>query len=70
MQQPLHIESLDEQMVAILREKTPAQKVAMIAAAHRTARMLAKAGVRYLHPDWSEEQIQSEILRRMTSGTR
>ncbi len=69
MQQPPHIEILDEPMIAILREKTPAQKVAMIAAAHRTARMLARAGARSLHPDWSKEQIQAEVLRRMTRGT-
>ncbi len=66
MRQPPTIEVVDEQMAAILREKTPAEKVAMIAAAHRTARMLARAGARHLHPDWSEEQIQKEVLRRMT----
>ncbi len=69
MQQPLSIEVLDEKMVAILREKTPAQKVAMVAAAHRTARMLARAGVRHLHPEWPERQVQAEVLRRLTHGT-
>jgi len=69
MKQPPHIEVLDEEMVAILRDKTPSQKIAMVAAAHRTARILAKAGVRHLHPDWSEEQVQVEVLRRMTRGT-
>ena len=65
MQPSPHIEVLDEQIASILREKTPAQKVAMIADAHRTARILARAGVRHLHPDWTEEQIQREVLRRM-----
>ncbi len=73
MKQPPHIppciEVLDDDMVAILRKKTPAQKIAMVAAAHRTARMLARAGVCHLYPDWSEEQIQAEVLRRMTHGT-
>ncbi len=68
MERPPHIEVLDDEMVAVLRNKTPAQKIAMVAAAHRTARMLARAGVRHLHPDWSEEQIQLEVLRRMTRG--
>ena len=68
MQQLPHIEVLDAQMVAILRTKTPTQKIAMISAAHRTARMLATAGARYLHPDWTEEQMQAEVLRRMTSA--
>ena len=69
MQKQPHIEVLDEQMVEVLRAKTTVEKVAMIAAAHRTARMLATAGVRHLHPEWSEEKIQAEVLRRMTSGT-
>lgn len=66
MQHLLPIEVLDKKMVAIFREKTPAQKVAMVAAAHRTARMLARAGVRHLHPNWSEGQIQAEVLRRLS----
>ena len=64
------IEVVDDQMAEILRRKTPAEKVAMIAAAHRAARMLAAAGVRFQHPDWSEQQIQAEALRRVSGGTR
>ena len=61
-------EVLDEQMVAIFRGKSPAEKVAMIAAARRTAKLLAAAGARYQHPDWSEEQVQAEAVRRISSG--
>ena len=64
-----HIEVLDPQIIEIFRQKTPVEKVAMISDAHRTARLLTRAGIRYLHPNWSEDQIHAELVRRMTGGT-
>lgn len=63
------IETLDPAMVEVLKSKTPAERVEMVAAANRTARILAAAGARYLHPDWDDEQIQAEVVRRVTGGT-
>lgn len=63
-------ERLDPQVVAIMRQKSPAEKIAMIAAARRTALMLAAAGVRYLHPDWSDEEISHEAVRRVSGAAR
>ena len=37
------IEVLDEALADVLRRKTPAEKIQMIAAAHRTARQLVRA---------------------------
>ena len=66
--QHLHIEVLDRAYAAILAAKSPAERVGMVAEAHQTARMLAAAGVRYLHPDWTELQVQTEVTKRMTHG--
>ena len=66
---PLAIEIVDDQMAEVLRSKPPEQRVEMIAAANRTARVLAAAGVRHQHPDWDEAQVQAEVLRRVTGGT-
>ncbi len=63
------IEVVDDRLADILRRKTPAEKIAMIAASHRTARMLAAAGIRYHHPDWPESKIQSEAVKRVSGGT-
>lgn len=38
-------ESSDDVMVRLLRTKTPAEKIEMLSAAHRTARLLAAAGI-------------------------
>jgi Xaa-Pro aminopeptidase len=66
---PKNIEVIDDQLAEILRTKTPAERVEMIAAANRTARLLAAAGIRCQHPDWDEAQIQAEVIRRVTGGT-
>jgi hypothetical protein len=41
----------------------------MIDAANRTARMLAAAGIRYQHPNWTDEQVHAEVIRRVCGGT-
>jgi hypothetical protein len=66
--QQVHIEVIDRAYAAILAVKSPAERVSMVAEAHRTARMLVAAGVRYAHPDWTESQIHSEVVQRMMHG--
>ncbi len=59
------IEVVDEAVAAILRTKTPAQRLAMGFAANRTARMLIAGGIRRDHPDWTAAQVKAEVARRM-----
>jgi hypothetical protein len=66
---PRNIEAIDDDLAGVLRNKTPAERVEMIAAANRTARRLAAAGIRYQHPDWTDAQIQAEVIRRVCGGT-
>lgn len=67
---PHRIDSMDPALAEVLRTKTPAEKIEMVAAANRTARLLAAAGARLLHPDWSEAQIQAEVIRRVSGGSK
>ena len=62
---PRNIEVIDDDLAEILRQKTPAERIAMTADANDTARILAAAGIRHGHPDWSEQQVQREVARRM-----
>lgn len=57
------IEIIDDDMVAVFSSKSPAERIAIVADANRTARILAAAGARYLHPNWDEPQIQAEVAR-------
>jgi len=58
-------EVVDEQLAAILRTKTAAERIAMASDANDTARLTSAAGIRYCHPDWSAAQLQQEVARRM-----
>jgi hypothetical protein len=62
-------EVIDDNFAQVLRSKTPLQRVQMIGAANRTARILATAGARFQHPEWTDEQIQAEVIRRVCGGT-
>jgi hypothetical protein len=61
----LPIEVVDNDLVEILRKKSPAERIQMVGEANDTARLLAAAGIRYFHSHWSEDQIQREVARRM-----
>lgn len=61
-------EVLDDTVAEVIRRKTPAERIEMIAAAHRTARQLIAAGVRQRNPEWDEQQVQAEVLSRLTRG--
>ncbi len=63
------VEIVDDSLAAVLRAKSPAEKIQMIGAANRTARILAAAGIRFLHPDWTEDQVHDELVRRVYGGT-
>ena len=65
---PLRIEVIDDDLVNALRDKSPAERIQMIGAANRTARLLAAAGIWYQHPDWTEEQVNIEVIRRVCAS--
>jgi hypothetical protein len=58
------MEELDEQMISLLRLKTPAQKLASAHAMWRYARRRLTAVIRQEQPDWDEARIKQEIRRR------
>ncbi len=63
------VELLDEAIVAVLRRKTPAERVAMIFDAERTMRLLLEAHLRWRHPDWDAGEVAREIARRRNLGS-
>ena len=66
---PKRIEVMDDDLADVLRQKSPAEKIATNAANDRTVRLLAEAGTQYLHPDWDDKQVHAEVLRPVCSGT-
>lgn len=66
---PRRIEILDGTIVEILRAKTTAERVGMIASCHQTMRRLLEGHLRTRHPDWDDAALHAEIARRMSRGT-
>ena len=62
------IEIVDDAVAEILRLKTPAERIALAAAAHRTARELLTARVRSLFPKMTADQVRNEVVRKFTRG--
>jgi hypothetical protein len=65
---PRRIEVMDDRMAEILRRKTPEEKMAMANAMWRSARTMLVFSLRQARPDWTAEQINREIARRMLHG--
>ena len=66
---PNRIEVVDDDVAQVLRQKTFAERVAMVGEVDRTMRQLLDAHFRWKHPDWDDEQIAKEIARRSSLGS-
>lgn len=66
---PGQIEVVDDAVAEVLRRKTPAERVAMIAGSQRTARLILKSAIRRRHSDWSDVQLDREVAARLLNGT-
>jgi hypothetical protein len=66
---PRTIEVVDWKVAEILRQKTPAERLALIDDCNRAARTMLAAGIRYRHSDWSEDQVLAEVKRRWLDGS-
>jgi hypothetical protein len=65
---PDRIEVVDDEMAAILRGKTGAERLAMASAMFESARRMLLSHLAAEHPDWSEEQVTREAARRLSHG--
>lgn len=65
---PKKIEMIDPVMAEILRNKTEAERLAISHGMWRHARDALTNMLRSEHPEWTEEQIEREVARRMSNG--
>ena len=66
---PSRIELLDPQVVAILKTKSPAEKLAMAFESNRLVRLRLEGHFRTTHPEWTDAEITAAIARRVLNGT-
>jgi len=58
----------DEAMISIYREKTPQQRLEIAFNLWTFARSLVKAGLKSLHPEWTEPALEQETAKRMLNA--
>jgi len=63
------IEVVDDAIAAILRKKTPAERLALAFDCNRTVRLRLTAHFQSVHPEWSDTQVAAEVARRILLGT-
>jgi hypothetical protein len=64
----IRIEIPEDSVVEALRRMTSAERLAIANRMWISARNAVGYIVRSEHPDWNEQQLQQEVLRRMLNG--
>jgi Rv0078B-related antitoxin len=64
----LRPEVVDHTMAAVLREKSPAERLAIAHGLWRSAARMVRGILRNEHPGWSDEKIGREAARRLSHG--
>jgi hypothetical protein len=62
------IEVVDEDLAAILRQKSGAERLEIASWMFSSARSMLINHLRWLHPEWDDERIQKEAARRLSHG--
>ena len=63
------IEIVDRQMAEVLAAKTEAERLAISWGMWRSARRVLTQLLTSEHPDWSNEEVQREVSRRLALGS-
>ncbi len=63
-----NIEVLDEEMAAVFRAMTGAQRLKIASDMFSSARRMILSHLAAEHPDWDEQRIQQEAARRLSHG--
>jgi hypothetical protein len=61
-------EVLDDRMATILREKTPAERLAIAFRLWSFARQMIHRMTVREHPEWSEQEVTHHVAGRMSHG--
>jgi len=61
----VRIEAVDDSMAAVLRAKSPGQRIAMALDAWTFARDWVRSAVVSQHADWAAARVEREVSRRL-----
>ncbi len=62
------VETMDDAMADVLRQKSEVERLRIAARMWKSARVILRGAIRTEHPDWSVDQVNCEIARRISHG--
>jgi hypothetical protein len=65
---PNNLEVMDDRVAAIMRRKTPGERLAIAFGMWRFVRDMIRANIRRDHPEFSEDELKRAVARRMSHG--
>jgi hypothetical protein len=66
---PGQIEVIDDEMAAVIRQKSGAERLAIANGLYLSVRRMLTNHLRSEHPDWSDDQVTREVARRISDGS-
>ncbi len=64
-----NIEVLEDEMVEVLKAKTPQERLKMAFDMWKMVRRQLECYLETTHKEWNKEKIQKEVARRMSHGS-
>ncbi len=61
-------EMIDNTMAEILRHKTEVERLRIAGRIWKSARVIVRGAIRTEHPEWTDQQVNHEIARRISHG--
>ena len=65
---PGQIEAMEPEMVRVMRDKTPAQRLQVAYGLWESSRSMLLSHLSHSHRDWTPERVRLEVARRMSHG--
>lgn len=65
---PGQIEVVDDACARIYASKSPAERLKIASGMWRSARKLLTQSIKSQYPQWSEQEVRREIIRRLSHG--
>jgi hypothetical protein len=62
------VEVVDDQIAEILKRKTPAERLAIGFNMWISTRTMLLSHIKHTHPEWSQQDVEREVARRLLHG--
>jgi hypothetical protein len=66
---PRHVEVVDDRVAEVLRTKTPAERLRIGFNIWSSARRMLLAHIGHIHPEWSQKEVNDEVVERLLHGS-